>query len=155
CLKDSCTSSYPYKIYMPVYQGIDEFRASVKSEAPREIEHPGKIYLYGHYIFLNELNKGIHIIDNSNPAAPDKLAFINIPGYVDMAAIDYILYADSYIDLVALDIRDPRTVKISKRLENIFPQRLYDFGIRSDSSSKQLIIDFVVKDTVLTEPCNQ
>src|SRR5690606_26343181 len=27
--------------------------------------------------------------------------------------------------------------------------------IRSDSSSKQLIIDFVVKDTVLTEPCNQ
>ncbi|GAA0528927.1 hypothetical protein GCM10009415_07840 [Chitinophaga japonensis] len=140
---------------MPVYQGLDEFRASVKSEAPREIEHPGKIYLYGQYIFLNELNKGIHIIDNSNPAAPDKFAFISIPGNVDMAVKNNILYADSYIDLVALDISDPHSVKVSKRLENIFPERIYEYGIQSDTGDNLLIIDFVIKDTVLTAPCDQ
>lgn len=153
CLKDSCESSTPSKIYIPVYQPLTELRTAVKSLPPQDIEKAGKIYVYGHYIFLNELNKGIHIIDNTNPAAPRKIAFINIPGNVDMAVKGNVLYADSFMDLVALDITDPQQVKEAKRLQYIFPQRQYEYGIVSDTTLG-VITTFVERDTVLTNTCN-
>lgn len=154
CLKDSCTNHYPTKVYTPIYQKLSDFRASVRSEAPRAIETTGKIYLYGNYIFLNELNKGIHIIDNTNPAAPEKFAFINIPGNVDMAVKGDVLYADSYIDLVALDISNPHAVKEAKRLKDVFPNRQYDYGIVSDTVLHGLIVGFTETDTVYTRECD-
>jgi hypothetical protein len=132
---------------------MEEFRASVKSEAPRTIEQPGKIYLYGKYIFLNEVNKGVHLIDNSNPAAPNKFAFVNIPGNVDIAVKGNVLYADSYTDLVALDISDPHAVKEVERVQYVFPQRLYEYGVQVDVSGDRVIVDFLVRDTTVKMPC--
>jgi len=154
CLKDSCNSSLTFQKYIPVYMKLSELRASVKREAPRAIEQPGKIYLYGKYIFLNELNKGIHVIDNSNPSAPNKIAFINIPGNVDIAVKNNILYADSYIDLLALDISDPQNVRETKRIEFAFPYRQYDFGIMGvDTVGGRVVVDFMVKDTTVQYKC--
>jgi hypothetical protein len=154
CQKDHCKSTYRYTIYTPVYASLKALRAAVQSEAPRPIGTVGKIYLYGHYIFLNEQNKGVHIIDNSNPAAPNKFAFINIPGNLDIAVKGNVLYADSYLDLVALDISDPHAVKESKRLQAIFPHRNFSYyGIRSDSTSDSVIVDFLTRDTVVNVPC--
>ncbi|WP_298736719.1 hypothetical protein [uncultured Chitinophaga sp.] len=62
CLKDARNNTQPFKKYIPVYMQLSELRSAIRKEAPRAIEQPGKIYLYGHYIFLNELNKGIHVI---------------------------------------------------------------------------------------------
>lgn len=152
CLKDSCDNAYAYKLYTPVYKSLDELRAAVKREAPRNIEEPGKIYLYGSYIFLNEINKGVHVIDNSNPSAPNKLAFINIPGNLDIAVKGNILYADSYIDLVALDISNPQDVKETKRFKFAFPQRQYEYGIRAVDSNR-VIVDFLARDTVVKRSC--
>ncbi|HHN47860.1 MAG TPA: hypothetical protein ENN08_02830, partial [Bacteroidales bacterium] len=53
------------------------------------------------------MNQGIHVVDNSNPASPQIISFIAIPGNYDLAIRGNILFADSYIDLVALDISDP------------------------------------------------
>jgi hypothetical protein len=153
CSKDTCTSTYTYTMLTPVFKDLVELRAAVKSEAPRNIEQAGKIYLYGNYIFLNELNKGIHIIDNSNPAAPSKFAFINIPGNVDMAVKGNILYADSYFDLVALDISDPHHVTESKRLEFVFPERQYEYGL-GIATAGRVIVDFIAKDTTISYACN-
>lgn len=153
CLKDSCDSTYTYKLFTPVYKPLTELRESVEKQGPREIEQPGKIYLYGNYIFLNEVNKGIHVIDNSNPAAPNKFAFINVPGNVDIAVKGNILYADSYIDLVALDISDPQNVRETKRVEGVFPERQYEYGFYKPPSG-MVIVDFLVRDTTVVRACD-
>lgn len=153
CLKDKCSNSIPSKIYTPVFTSLTSIRSAVRSESPHDIAAPGKIYLYGKYIYLNELNKGIHVIDNTHPSSPQKIAFINIPGNVDLVIKDDVMYADSYIDLVALDIKDPHNIHEVKRLEGVFPYRQYEFGIVSDAG-QGIITGFNVKDTVLTNLCN-
>ena len=95
--------------------------AIVTSGNPQVLEETGKIYIKGHLIFLNEFGKGIHVINNRNPYKPEIIAFLNIPGNVDIAIRDNILYADSYTDLVVIDISDPKNIKEIKRIRNIFP----------------------------------
>jgi hypothetical protein len=125
CKKDKCVQTVTYKKYNPVYMSYDALRASVKSEPAKALKNPGKIYMKGNYIFINETDKGIHIIDNSNAAAPQNIAFINIPGNVDIAAIGNVLYADSYVDLITLDISNPANVSVLKRNENVLPYRTF------------------------------
>jgi hypothetical protein len=109
-----------YDLNNPVYMSYDELRAAVKDTIPEEINYPGKIYLYGDYIFVNEVREGIHVIDNSDPSNPEAISFINIPGNVDMAIKNNILYADSYVDLVAIDISDLENIKELARFEDLF-----------------------------------
>src|SRR5687768_9403422 len=149
CVKDNCTRRYVY--WEPVYRTKDEVRANVKNNPVREIERPGKIYIRGNYIFLNEVDRGIHIIDNSNKAAPRNIAFIDIPGNLDMAVKGSILYADLYTDLVAIDISNPAQIVVKKFTENIFPERYYGNGF---SQNRTMIIqDWVRKETVVQVDC--
>jgi hypothetical protein len=60
------------------------------------------------------------VIDNTDPSNPVKLSFITIPGNYDLAIKNNILYADSYIDLVLLDISNPNQVKEVHRMEDLF-----------------------------------
>ena len=93
-----------YELNTPVYMSYDLLRSSVYDTLPIEFEHPGKIYIKDNYLFINEVMEGIHIVDNSDPSAPEVITFINIPGNVDLAIMDNTLFADSYLDLVVLDI---------------------------------------------------
>ena len=92
CLKDNCRRTY--KIFTPVYKKLTDLRAQVKSQPEAAVAHAGKLFTSGKWIFLNEQNKGVHVIDNSNPAHPVKTGFINIPGNFDLYAKGNILYAD-------------------------------------------------------------
>ena len=132
CKKDKCEQTVTYKKYVPFYMSLDELRSSVKSEPAQALKKPGKIYLKGNYIFVNEVDKGIHIIDNTNPSSPQNIAFINIPGNLDLAAVGNTLYADSYVDLLALDISNPNNVTVLRRVENAIPQRSYTYGYTYD-----------------------
>ncbi|WP_143828757.1 LVIVD repeat-containing protein [Dyadobacter fermentans] len=105
-----------------------ELRTMVKAESPRALEQPGKMYVKGKYLYVNEIKKGIHIIDNGNPASPKFVTFINIPGNGDIAVRDNILYADSFSDLVSLDITDPAAPKEVGRVKNVFKNGLFDGG---------------------------
>ncbi|MEI7424316.1 MAG: hypothetical protein WCK18_19595 [Prolixibacteraceae bacterium] len=105
----------------PVYQSFEDFRASVKMVGQQDLVKPGKIYTIGNYIFINENMKGVHVYNNANPASPQYTGFINIPGNVDIAVKNSIIYADSYIDLVAIDISDPTKAKEIGRVKNVFP----------------------------------
>lgn len=113
-----------YLVNVPVYMSRSEFKNAVKITDSEEIVQPGKIYFKDDYIFVNEVLKGIHVIDNSDPAAPVFVSFIEIPGNVDMAIKDSILYADSFIDLVALDISDILNIEEVGRIDSIFPYAL-------------------------------
>ncbi|MBC7919672.1 MAG: hypothetical protein H7Z75_01135 [Ferruginibacter sp.] len=110
--------------YRPVYLSRAALQ-EVISAAPRELKDAGKIYALGEYVFVNEINQGIHVINNQNPANPRNVAFIRIPGNVDIAVKGNVLYADNGPDLVALDIRNPTDVKVLKRISNVFPNQMY------------------------------
>ncbi|MGC4104497.1 LVIVD repeat-containing protein [Ferruginibacter sp.] len=133
CVKDTCQKTYTYTYYQPVYKTTEEVRANIKSNPAKAIVSPGKIYIKDGYIFLNELNKGIHVIDNTDPSNPKNTAFIDLPGNVDIAIKGNILYADFYTDLVAMDISNPLNVVVKKFVSNVFPERYY-YGYNTNRS---------------------
>ncbi len=111
----------------PVYMSYDDLRAAVKKSAARELQNPGKIYFKDNFIFINEKMAGVHVIDNSNPANPKNIAFIEIPGNVDMAIKGSMLYADSYVDLVAIDLSDLTNIREKGRAKDVFPYTLPEY----------------------------
>ena len=122
CNKDE--NIYRYDAMVPVYMDFSEFRQPPKAKSARGIKQAGKIYFKDNLIFINEVNEGIHVIDNANPSYPKKVTFYEITGNVDMAILGNTLFVDSYIDLIAIDISDiHRPVEIS-RIENAFPEVL-------------------------------
>jgi len=151
CVKDTCRRIYTYSYYLPVYKTTAEVRANIKSSSPQEITNPGKIVLLGNYIFLNEVDKGIHIIDNRNPASPQNIAFINIPGNMDLALKGNTLYADLYTDMVTLDVSNPLNVSVKKYNEGVFPYRIYNSGFYGDST--KIIADWIKRDTTVAQSC--
>jgi hypothetical protein len=151
CLKDKCSSEYRYTYYEPVYKTKAEVRANIKSNAPKEIQNTGTFYIYGNYIFLNEVDKGVHVIDNTNPSQPRNIAFIDIPGNQQLAVKGNILYADLYTDLVAIDISNPSVISVKKILDFVFPERMYGGGFAPDNS--KVIVEWKRIDTVIMQSC--
>lgn len=151
CLKDKVTRTYT--ILTPVYESKDIVLANIKNNTPQSIQAPGKIFLYGNYIFLNEVDKGVHIIDNSNPSNPIKKAFIKIPGNVDIAVKGNTLYADMYADLISVDISDPLNVKLLKDVPGVFQDRNYYNGMYGYfvPDPNKVIVDWIRKDTTVEE----
>lgn len=148
-----CNRVVSTKLYKPVYLSMDKFRSSIKVEPPHDIATTGKIFLYGHYLFVNEPYKGVHIIDNRVPSAPTPIAFINVMGNVDIAVKDNVLYADSYIDMVTLDISDPTNVREIGRVKEVFPHNAY-IGDLKGYGPEGLVVDVTVKDTVYETSCD-
>ena len=138
---DTCETVRSVVYYEPVFTSLEEIRNAVAFDnRERTINQAGKIYYINNHLLINEPNEGIHIIDNSNPQNPDHKGFINIPGNFDMAAVDGYLYADSYVDLVVLDISDLSNPREIKRLENVFPN-YNSYGYYS-SSEKGVVTDW-------------
>ena len=152
CVKDNCQEKHTYTVYEPVYKIKEVVRENIKSNAARPIEKPGKIYTTGKYIFLNEIDKGIHVIDNTNPSQPVNNYFIDIPGNMDIAVKGNILYADMYADLVAIDIADPKLVKVKKIVDNVFPERNWGNGFIINNGN-QVVTDWIKKEITVTESC--
>jgi hypothetical protein len=122
----SCSKSeeYTYEALSPVYMGFREFRQPLKVSSAKSIKQAGKIYFKDNYIFVNDVNEGIHVIDNRFPASPSKIAFYEILGNVDIAIRGNTLFADSYIDLIAIDISDILNPREIGRVQNAFPEVL-------------------------------
>ncbi len=119
CIKDEIQTG-TFEGYKPVY--IDKTEAFiVKVSSPAVLENPGKMYLYNNYIYIVDNGKGVHIVNNIDPANPQKIKFIAIPGVVDCAVKNDVLYADNITDLIALDISDLANINVSKRIKNIYP----------------------------------
>lgn len=117
---DKCEETNYFVYYEPVYSTSAEIKAAVKVGEPMPLSDIGRIYFKDGILFINESGKGIHIIDNKNPASPIPLRFLSIPGNYDLAIRGNTLYADSYIDLVAFDISDLSNVKEVTRIERLF-----------------------------------
>lgn len=103
------------------YMSVEEFREKgVEVLPPREITTAGKIYVYNNLLLVQEVDKGVHIIDNTDKKNPQPKAFLKIIGNLDMAVKDGYLYLDSYMDLIVLDINDINNIKEVSRTKDTF-----------------------------------
>ena len=133
-------------VLTPIYKSYDSFRDELGVFEPREIKRPGKIYVKGDFLLISDMGHGVHIINNQNYKKPEKLAFIKIPGNYDMAVKDHMLYVDSYVDFVAIDIsilkkgnlkNVYRKIKEVNRIENVFLHRAVDQGYWENKYRKE------------------
>jgi hypothetical protein len=146
---DNCETTRTYRTTVPVTLTLEQIRSGIAAEAPQDLKNPGKIYVKDNYIFINEVKKGIHIIDNTNPQQPQNIAFLKIPGVIDMAVKDNTLYADNYIDIVAFDISNPKTIKETGRVKEVFQNGLTDGISWYYNSQNQTVTDYEIK--IVTE----
>ena len=164
---NACTEfvqeTYSYKINEPVFMSAAEFRNSVKvSRTPQQINKQGKICFYKDFLYISEPDKGIHIINNIDPANPKAVGFIEIMGNADIAIKNDVLYADAYIDLVWFDITNPALPVLQGRKENVFPTAIppmdnfygYDYEQCSDKS-KGVIVGWELKEKTGTYTKNR
>lgn len=153
CFKDRVTQSYT--IVRPVYTTKTTVLGSIKGNPAQSIGSIGRLYVKDKYIYLNEPDKGIHIIDNSDPTRPSQVAFLSIPGNQEIAVKGNILYADMYRDLLAIDISNPLNIHVTGTAHNVFSDR-YD-GIDGYSmvnngvvvDSNLILTGYIKKDTTI------
>jgi hypothetical protein len=153
--KDNVSEMVTYTINEPVFMPVETFRSSVKvSPEPQTINNYGKICFYEGYLYISESEKGIHIIDNRNPANPQIIGFIELLGNADLAIRNNLLYADSYVDLVWFDISNPAQPELKGRLEDVFytalPMTDNQYGIDyqmcyPEGEKKGIIVGWKVK----------
>ncbi len=148
CVKDKCSQTKTFYKYTPVYKKLDQIRQDIRMEGATELVNPGNLYYYQNYLFIAEEKKGIHIYDNSDASHPRNLAFIAIPGASNMAVRNNILYADNYIDLLAIDISDPLNAKINCRVNNVFKNQ---FQLQQDLG---YLVEYTKEEVTLEFPCN-
>lgn len=87
---------------------------------PQAIQQLGKLYYKTPYIYATDRGRGIHVIDNSDPENPVKIAFLQIPGNSDLAIQGNTLFANNVRDLVAIDISTLDSVRVVDRQRDAF-----------------------------------
>jgi len=141
-----------YKEYMgnvPIYMSYTELRSAISEEQNVSLKNPGKIYFKDNYIFIVEELKGIHVFDNTVPSSPVKKAFVKLPGVVDISVTGTIMYADSYVDLVALDVEDVEKIHETGRIKDVLPYAIpptgNDYPMGYVDQEKGVVIDWELK----------
>jgi len=150
CVKDTVKGTHSYTLMTPIYGPRADVMANMNGNPAETVKQAGKLYIKDNFIYLNEVDKGIHIIDNSNPSEPKQVAFLDIPGNLDIAVRDNILYADMWGDLIAMDISDPKNANIVKEIKDFFTMRMYVNGINTAGIPDQVIVGWIKKDTVVS-----
>ncbi len=88
----------------------------------QQFVNSGKIWYDEGHLYVNIIDKGVLIVENYDPRNPKKIGFIEIPGNVDLAVSGTTLYANSFNDLVTIDVTDFQNVKETSRINGVFSQ---------------------------------
>lgn len=127
----------------PVYLPASEL-GDIRSEAPQPIVASGAIFLRDTLLFMLEQYKGIHVFSLKDSIQTVNLAFIKIPAITDFTLSDQYIYADSWKDIVVVDISNLYQARETSRLRNLlnpsmFPP-LYDGYFECVDESRGAII---------------
>jgi len=108
----------------PVYLPISALK-DIKNEAPRPIERTGTIFLKDTLFFLLEQQKGIHVFNFKDSLNTKNLTFIKIPAITDFTVSGTFIYADSWKDLVTIDISNLMQVREVSRIVNVIQPQMF------------------------------
>ena len=111
--------------YRPVYLSKDSV-SMFSVGLPKPTVEAGKIYVYGNYIFQNEVNQGFHVIDNTDKGKPMKVAFYKLPLCTEISIRNNHLYTNNMNDLVVIDLHNILKPTLVKRIPNAFPTLFSD-----------------------------
>jgi len=138
-----------YKGYSPVYLSYKDLRSTITEVQNVDLKNPGKIYFKDNYIFIVEELEGIHVYDNTVPSSPVKKGFVKLPGVVDISISGNSLYADSYVDLVVLDVQDFGNIHEVGRITDILPYLVpaskTDFPTTYVDKDKGVVVDWELR----------
>ncbi|WP_236977533.1 LVIVD repeat-containing protein [Membranihabitans maritimus] len=119
CLKDECAETMEFYRFDPVYLSKTEYNAPIEVGSPRTLENPGILYSYKNYILINEINKGIHVIDNTDPTNPQFISFVSILGNTHFSIRNDQMYANKFGHLLSIDFSDPINPVETSRIANV------------------------------------
>ena len=95
---------------------------AIESEDIRFFDNLGKIVYADSLLYINEHLEGIHVIDMKDPTTPEKIAFFNVPGNLDFTINGNLLYADSGVDLLVINIEDTQEIQLINRVPMLYSQ---------------------------------
>lgn len=98
---------------------------SIFNLPPQPIGQSGTIFLQDSLFFMLEQKKGIHVFNVRDSVNTKALTFFNIPAVTDFVISDSRLYADSWKDLVVIDISDLFHITLLNRQSDVFSPVLY------------------------------
>lgn len=135
--------------YEPVFLARTDFEKSVTVKNSLAIGTSGKIYIKDNLLFINELNKGFHVYDNSDPTNPKSIKFLEAPGSTDMAIRSNIIYINQATDLIAVEYSaQTNTASLTKRIPNTFPELRSPDGFDAygyDIPENSVVVDWKLK----------
>ena len=154
-LFNACTPD-DYEVFgkQPIYSNGDSLYV-IQNIDTQLIVNAGNIYSWNEYLFINEVYKGIHVIDKSDSSNPVKLTFIKIIGNRNFTISDNTLLADNGKDLIAIDISDVLNVSVLSIVKdgivnyNNYPPA-YNGRFECVDLRKGLLVGW--KDTLLINP---
>jgi hypothetical protein len=136
CDKDDDTPQDTALFAVAKIESLATLRNSISVESAQLTNSEGKIYVATGKLFYIAQEEGVHIFNNQNPASPQNIAFINIPGVHDVAVKENFLYADNFVDLLVFDISNLNNITLVQTVQNaiqFYPQypdqaEFYDYG---------------------------
>src|SRR5579875_2026250 len=111
--------------FKPVYATEQAAKKIAYISGAQPVVNGGNIYAFRNYIFQIDPGLGIHVIDNSSPAAAQRIGFITVKGCSEISIKDNKLYTNCYDDLVVLDFTNLSNVQEYSRLRGVFTEYRY------------------------------
>lgn len=122
----------------------ETFEKSTVLTESKAHESTGRIYLKDNYLIINELNKGFHIYNNTDPENPVNIGFLKVLGSTNLSIKNNLIYVNNAVDLIAIKIdTDFNTIEVTKRVKNVFPEKISPDGYTNNTND--IVIDWVLK----------
>ncbi|MCF6128624.1 hypothetical protein L1S35_03000 [Flavobacterium sp. AS60] len=139
------------KFAVPTLKSLGAIRANISVSSARQTNSDGKIYVAENYLFYIAKEQGVHVFNNTNPAAPVNIAFINIEGVHDISVKGNYLFADNFVDLLVFDISNIQNITLVRTVENtigfspVYPDdaEFYDYTVHP--TGDEIITGFAIE----------
>ncbi len=118
CTNDTGNVEVQYLEATAIYGDMEEVRATPLNEGSRPIVNPGKIFIGEDFVLIGEEGEGIHVLNNKDRVNLISNAFLNIPGNKEFFVSGQYLYAESYYDMIKIDISNPYDAVLINRSKN-------------------------------------
>lgn len=136
CDRNRSPETEAREAWVPVYsQNNTEFK-TIAAGPTRPTVNAGKIYTVGNLIYQVEQDSGIHIINYSNPSAPQKIGFIRSFLCKELAVKNGLIYTNNGSDLVVINASDITNVREVARTANVFPDLALQYPPKQGTSSR-------------------